>query len=191
MVPKILKYKLWVVVFTTTLFCSCDLSTNQPVNTEYQKKEPVGTGFNIRMVYTDSTRIKAILETPVYLDYSNLSMQYSEFPEGLKVTFFDELMNENIVLADFGTLYNATSIIDLVGNVSLTSSDVSVLNTEQLYWDANNDWIFTEREFRFVGSEYNVLANLLDTNKEFTKFQTGKLTGTVAVQQEEQTAESN
>ena len=191
MVPKILKYKLWVVVFTTTLFCSCDLSTNQPVNTEYQKKEPVGTGFNIRMVYTDSTRIKAILETPVYLDYSNLSMQYSEFPEGLKVTFFDELMNENIVLADFGTLYNATSIIDLVGNVSLTSSDVSVLNTEQLYWDANNYWIFTEREFRFVGSEYNVLANRLDTNKEFTKFQTGKLTGTVAVQQEEQTAESN
>ena len=191
MVPKILKYKLWVVVFTTTLFCSCDLSTNQPVNTEYQKKEPVGTGFNIRMVYTDSTRIKAILETPVYLDYSNLSMQYSEFPEGLKVTFFDELMNENIVLADFGTLYNATSIIDLVGNVSLTLSDGSVLNTEQLYWDANNDWIFTEKEFRFVGPEYNVLASRLDTNKEFTKFQTGKLTGTVAVQQEEQTTESN
>jgi len=191
MVSKILKYKLWVVVFTTTLFFSCDLSTNQSLNTEYQKKEPVGTGFNIRMVYTDSTRVKAILETPVYLDYSNLSMQYSEFPEGLKVTFFDELMNENIVLADFGTLYNATSIIDLVGNVSLTSSDGSVLNTEQLYWDANNDWIFTEREFSFVGSQYNVLANRLDTNKEFTKFQTGKLTGTVAVQQEEQTTESN
>ena len=191
MVSKILKYKLWVVVFTTTLFCSCDLSTNQSLNTEYQKKEPVGTGFNIRMVYTDSTRVKTILETPVYLDYSNLSMQYSEFPEGLKVTFFDELMNENIVLADFGTLYNATSIIDLVGNVSLTSSDGSVLNTEQLYWDANNDWIFTEREFSFVGSQYNVLANRLDTNKEFTKFQTGKLTGTVAVQQEEQTTESN
>ena len=191
MVSKILKYKLWVVVFTTTLFCSCDLSTNQSLNTKYQKKEPVGTGFNIRMVYTDSTRVKAILETPVYLDYSNLSMQYSEFPEGLKVTFFDELMNENIVLADFGTLYNATSIIDLVGNVSLTSSDGSVLNTEQLYWDANNDWIFTEREFSFVGSQYNVLANRLDTNKEFTKFQTGKLTGTVAVQEEEQTTESN
>ena len=186
-----LKYKAWIVVFMTTLFFSFYLSTNQPINTAYQKKEPVGTGFNIRMVYTDSTRVKAILETPVYLDYSNLSMKYSEFPEGLKVTFFDESMNENFVLADFGTLYNATSIIDLVGNVSLTSSDGSVLNTEQLYWDANNDWIFTEREFRFVGPEYNVLANRLDTNKEFTKFQTGKLTGTVAVKQEEQTTESN
>ncbi len=97
-------------------------------------------------------------------------MQYSEFPEGLKVTFFDELMNENIVLADFGTLYNATSIIDLVGNVSLTSSDGSVLNTEQLYWDANNDWIFTEREFSFVGSQYNVLANRLIPTKNSLNF---------------------
>lgn len=191
MVLKIFKYKLWVVVFTTTLFYSCDLSINKTENQAYHKEEPVGTGYNIRMLYTDSTRIKAILETPVYLDYSNLSLQHSEFPEGLKVTFFDELMNENIVLADFGTLYNATSIIDLVGNVSLTSSDGSVLNTEQLYWDANNDWIFTEKEFRFAGPEYNVLASRLDTNKEFTKFQTGKLTGTVAVQQEEQTTESN
>ncbi len=184
MLNYLLKYKLRVVVFATALFCSCDLSVDKPVLTDAQKKEPVGTGYNIRMVYTDSTRVKAILEAPVYLDYSNLPLQYSEFPEGLKVTFLDELMNENIVLADFGTLYNGTSIIDLVGNVSLTSSDGSVLNTEQLYWDANNDWIFTEKEFRFVGPKHNVLANRLDTNKEFTKFQTGKLTGTVAVKEE-------
>ena len=184
MLNYLLKYKLRVVVLATALFCSCDFSVEKPVLTDSQEKEPVGTGYNIRMVYTDSTRVKAILEAPVYLDYSNLPLQYSEFPEGLKVTFLDELMNENIVLADFGTLYNGTSIIDLVGNVSLTSSDGSVLNTEQLYWDANNDWIFTEKEFRFVGPEYNVLANRLDTNKEFTKFQTGKLTGTVAVKEE-------
>jgi LPS export ABC transporter protein LptC len=184
MIRLLVKYKFRVTVLAVTLFCSCDLSVDKPLNSDLFKKEPVGTGFNIRMVYTDSTRVKAILEAPLYLDYSNLSLQYSEFPEGLKVTFLDENMNENIVLADFGTLYNGTSIIDLVGNVSLTSSDGSVLNTEQLYWDANNDWIFTEKEFRFVGPEYNVLANRLDTNKEFTKFQTGKLTGTVAVKEE-------
>ncbi|MFQ3349512.1 MAG: LPS export ABC transporter protein LptC [Candidatus Arcticimaribacter sp.] len=184
MLSHLLKYKLRVVVFVTILFCSCDLSNSQPVNLDSDKISPAGTGYTIRMVYTDSTRVKAILEAPLYLDYSNLSLPYSEFPEGLKVTFLDEFMNENIVLADFGTLYNSTKIIDLVGNVSLTSSDGSILNTEQLYWDASNDWIFTEREFRFVGSEYNVLANRLDTNKEFTKFQTGKLTGTVAVKEE-------
>jgi LPS export ABC transporter protein LptC len=180
----VLKYKLRVVVFAIALFCSCDFSAEKPAINNLGKADPVGKGYEIRMVYTDSTKVKAVLEAPLYLDYSNLSLPYSEFPEGLKVTFLDEFNNENIVLADFGTLYNSTKIIDLVGNVSLTSSDGSVLNTEQLFWDANNDWIFKEREFRFVGPEYNVLANRLDTNKEFTKFQTGKLTGTVAVKQE-------
>ena len=183
MTTYILKYKIGVIACAITLFCSCDFSTQLPIDSSLFKKSPQGTGYNIRMIYTDSTKVKAILEAPVYLDYSNLSLQYSEFPEGLKVTFLDESLNENIVLADFGTLYSQTSIIDLVGNVSLTSSDGSVLNTEQLYWDATNDWIFTEKEFSFVGPEYNVLAKRLDTNKEFTKFQTGKLTGTVAVQE--------
>ncbi len=186
MFKNLFKYKLRVVVFTTTLFCSCDLSTEKLINSNYEKINPAGTGFNIRMVYTDSTRVKAILEAPLYIDYSNLFLPYSEFPEGLKVTFLDKFNNENILLADFGTLYNDTKIIDLVGNVSLTSSDGSILNSDQLYWDANNDWIFTEYEFSFVGPEYNVLANRLDTNKEFTKFQTGKLTGTVAVKEESQ-----
>ncbi len=95
MLNHLLKYKLRVVVLATALFCSCDLSVDKPLLTDTQKKEPVGTGYNIRMVYTDSTRVKAILEAPVYLDYSNLPLQYSEFPYGLKVTFIDKLMKQN------------------------------------------------------------------------------------------------
>ena len=94
MLSYLLKYKLRVVVFTTALFCSCDLSNNQLIKLDSDEIAPAGTGYNIRMVYTDSTRVKAILEAPLYLDYSNLALPYSQFPEGLKVTFMDELMNE-------------------------------------------------------------------------------------------------
>ena len=170
------------VVLTLLSGCTDNLSALKEINRFDQS--PIGITENLYLIYSDSAFVEAILEAEKNIDFTNQKFPYSEFPEGLKVTFLDELMNENIVLADFGTLYNGTSIIDLVGNVSLTSSDGSVLTTEQLYWDANNDWIFTEKEFRFVGPEYNVLANRLDTNKEFTKFQTGKLTGTVAVKDE-------
>ncbi len=184
MQPKKIKYKLWVIALSITLFYSCDISSENPLKQVNKKIEPLGTAYNIRLVYTDSTKVKAILEAPVHIDYSNLFLQQSEFPEGLKVTFLDEFKNENIVLADHGILYNQTSIINLTGNVSLSSSDGSILKTEQLYWDASNDWLFTEKEFSFIGSEYNVVATRLDTNKEFTKFQTGKLTGTVTVKQD-------
>jgi LPS export ABC transporter protein LptC len=142
---------------------------------------PVGTAQNIRMVYTDSLQIQAILTAPVHLDYSNLSFEYAEFPKGLKVVFFDNQQNENIVTADYGLLYNATNLIDLRDNVVLESSDGSLLRTDQLFWDAENEWLFTERPFTFENQDYDLNAIRLDTNKEFSKFQTGKLTGTIAV----------
>ncbi|MGB1971432.1 MAG: LPS export ABC transporter periplasmic protein LptC, partial [Flavobacteriaceae bacterium] len=117
-------------------------------------------------------------------DYSNLSLQHSIFPKGLKVVFIDEFKRENIITADYGTLYNSTSIIDLQGNVVLQTSDGGILKTPQLFWDAKTDWIFTEETFNFSNPEYDVVATRLDTNKEFTKFKTGKLTGTVAVQED-------
>jgi LPS export ABC transporter protein LptC len=110
-----------------------------------------------------------------------LSFEYAEFPKGLKVVFFDDQRNENTVTADYGLLYNATNLIDLRDNVVLESSDGSLLRTDQLFWDAENEWLFTERPFTFENQDYNLNAIRLDTNKEFSKFQTGKLTGTIAV----------
>jgi LPS export ABC transporter protein LptC len=146
-------------------------------------ENPVGIAYNIKMTYTDSAYIKAKLSAPVHLDYSHLSFKYSEFPDGLKVIFYNEENQENTVTADYGILYNQTKIVDLKGNVVLLSHDGSRLETNQMYWDAEKEWLFTEKPFIFHSSDYNLAANRLDTNKEFTKFQTGNLSGTIAVEE--------
>ena len=185
MIPKKKLYKIGVAVLTATLFCACDSDRKETLKNIQTNKEPLAVAYDIRMVYTDSVKIKAILTAPVHLDFTNLSLKYTEFPEGLTVTFFDENDLENKITADHGTLFNATSIIDLEGNVKLEASDGGILKTPQLYWDAEADWIFTEETFNFSNQDYDVIATRLDTNKEFTKFNTGKLTGTVAVKEEE------
>ena len=73
------------------------------------RQQPVGTANNIRMVYTDSARIQAILTAPKHIDYTNLSFQYSLFPEGLKVVFYDLEGNESELSADYGTCLLYTS----------------------------------------------------------------------------------
>ena len=72
-------------------------------------------------------------------------------------------------------------LFDKKGNVKLTSHDNSILETKQLYWDADFDWIFTEKKFTLKSDEYDINAQRLDTDKEFSKFQTGELSGTVLV----------
>jgi LPS export ABC transporter protein LptC len=171
-----------IITFIIAFFsCEDNIALLMQINTF--NENPVGTAYNIRMTYTDSASIKAKLTAPVHLDYSHLSFKYSEFPEGLKVIFYNEEKQENTVFADYGILYNQTKIVDLKGNVVLLSHDGSRLETSQMYWDAEKEWLFTEEPFIFKNSDYNLAANRLDTNKEFTKFLTGKLSGTIAVKE--------
>ena len=67
----------------------------------------------------------------------------------------------------------------------LLSHDGSRLETDQMYWDAEKEWLFTEQPFTFENIDYNLAATRLDTNKEFSKFQTGKLSGTIAVEEQQ------
>ena len=62
-------------------------------------------------------------------------------------------------------MYDATGIIDLQGNVVLQASDGGLLETPQLYWAAEEEWIFTEETFNFFNEDYAVVATRLDTNK--------------------------
>ena len=176
-----------IVVITTSLFISCYDNSKVISEIESNRQEPIGTASNIRMVYTDSLKIQAILTAPKHVDYTNLDFRYAEFPKGLKVVFFDENGNENEVLADYGILYNDTKLIDLKGNVQLKSFKGSKLNTSQLFWDAESEWLFTERAFKYEDPEYNFNALRLDTNKDFTKFQTGNLIGTITVSETKDT----
>lgn len=172
------------MVLTISLFISCvdNSAVLQEINRDRQ--DPLGIANNIRLVYTDSTNVQAILTAPKHLDFTNLSFRYAEFPEGLEVIFYDDKKNENILIADYGILYEETKLIDLRGNVQLKSYDGSILTTNQLFWDAQSEWIFTEKPFTFQDKDYNFDAQRLDANKDFTKFQTGNLIGTITVSEQ-------
>lgn len=176
--------KVGFSVFAVILFFSCDDGSSTLKQINQFNDNPVGIAYDIRMTYTDSAVVKAILTAPVNLDFTHLSFKYSEFPEGLKIIFFNNNNEENTVVADYGILYNQTKIVDLQGNVVLLSHDGSRLETDQMYWDAEKEWLFTEQPFTFENVNYDMAAVRLDTNKEFSKFQTGKLTGTMIVEEQ-------
>lgn len=176
--------KVGFSVFAVILFFSCDDGSSTLKQINQFNDNPVGIAYDIRMTYTDSAVVKAILTAPVNLDFTHLSFKYSEFPEGLKIIFFNNKNEENTVVADYGILYNQTKIVDLQGNVVLLSHDGSRLETDQMYWDAEKEWLFTEQPFTFENVNYDMAAVRLDTNKEFSKFQTGKLTGTMIVEEQ-------
>lgn len=157
------------VVMLASVSCESNFRDVQRINSV--AFSPVGRSENINLKYTDSGKVKAILVSPLMLDYSNLEYGFNEFPKGVHVTLIDEHHNNSYVVSDYAITYADTDIIDLQGNVKITSNDGKVLETQQLYYDQKNEWFYTEKSFKFTDGQGGFLEGPgIDFSKDFKVF---------------------
>jgi len=180
-----------IILILFSLFISCEDNFQEIKKINNYDNFPIGIAENIKLIYTDSAKVKAILTSPVHKDYTNQDFPYSEFPVGIKITFFDENKNATIVTSNYAVTYNKTNIVDLVGDVVINIHDGSVLKTSQLFWDPELEWLFTEEKFSFKNIDYDIIAKRLDANRSFTIFNTGQLDGKVMVEENENIINEN
>ena len=171
---------LRIFIFIFLLGCEDNFQEIQNINSK--NILPIGITENLKLIYTDSAKVKAILYSDLNKDFTNQNFPYSEFQEGVKITFYDNDLNETIVTSDYAITYNKTNIVNLIGNVVINNFDGSELKTKQLYWDPEQEWLFTEEKFSFKNIDYDIVASRLDANRSFTIFNTGKLDGKVLVE---------
>jgi len=129
---KLYKYAL-PGIFFLVLFCSCESNFKDVQRINSVAFSPSGETENINLKYTDSGKVKAILVSPLMLDFSNLQYGFNEFPKGVNVTLIDESGKNTYVVADYAKAYSAPDIIDLQGNVKITTDDGKRLDTQQLF----------------------------------------------------------
>lgn len=135
-----------MIIFIAMLFaCEGNLDEVQQMSATLQG--PQSTTKTINLFYTDSGKVKANLKSPKMLDFSQEKFPFREFPIGVEVDFFDEDSTKNTVISDYAIIYSLTNIIDLRGNVKITTSDSTILNSQQLYWDESENWLFTDQAY--------------------------------------------
>lgn len=145
--------------------------------------QAIGEGINLK--YTDSGKVVATLKSEKMRDFSNKTFPYREFPEGLMVEFYDEERKKNTVTANYGVIYNNTGLIDLQGDVVVITSDSTELTADQLYWDQNNNWVFTDHPntIKFRNGARN-RGQGFDSNQEFTNFRSRSNVGVQILEEE-------
>lgn len=169
-----------VTVFAVTMFFSCENNIKQVQKLNQKTFTPTGQADTINLVYTDSGKVKAILISPKMIDYASLENPYTEFPKGIHVVIYDNQENKSYVDADFAVSYKKTNLIDLQGNVKITTYDKKLLETSQLYYDQKNEWFFTEKYFRYSDGKGSFLEGPgVDFSKDFKIFNMQKSNGEV------------
>ena len=186
-----LVYKLGFVCCICSFLINCESNINEVRKINLTELNPVGEAenFNLKynfiqkinlrfnLKYTDSGKIKAILVSPQMLDYSNLEFPFSEFPKGIKVTIYDEKGNKSFVTSKYAISYSKSNLIDLRGNVKITTSDGKILETEQLYYDQANECFFTQKIYKFTDKSTVINGIGIDFSKDFKVLDTQTITG--------------
>ena len=114
------------------------------------------------------------------MDYSNIDNPFTEFPNGIHVTLFDNKGNTTTVVANYAISYKKTSIIDLQGDVIISSQNGEKLETSQLYFDQKNEWFFTEKHFKYSDKSGGYLEGPgVDFSKDFKIFNMQQSSGEV------------
>lgn len=168
-----------VTVLVVTLILGCESNFKEVQKSNFSDFVPSGEAEKINLKYTDSGRITAILVSPLMKEYGNVDFPFTDFPKGIDVTLYDKNKKRTVILADYATSYKITNIIDLVGNVKITSQDGQILETDQLYFDQKNEWFFTEKSFKFTDAKGVSNGEGIDFSKDFKVINSQKISGEI------------
>ncbi|MEE9407121.1 MAG: LPS export ABC transporter periplasmic protein LptC [Polaribacter sp.] len=168
------------VTLVTVMLFSCSNNTQQVRDFLASKNLPIGTAKNAHHVYKDSGRITSKLITPLRLDFSNRKKHpYSEFPKGIKIVNFDKNGLDSVTISgDYSLSYDKTKVAEIRGNVVvLNHTEQSKLVTEQLFWDQNTKYFFSEKAFTLTTQKDTIYGIGFESKEDLSKHLARKTTG--------------
>lgn len=172
-------YNSMVIAFVMTIFFSCQTDFKEVQQMGVIDSGPLSISENINTKYTDSGKLKSHLKSVKMLNYSNRDFGFYEFPEGADLTLYDDNDNKSNVIADYAIMFDKTQLIDLRGNVVLHTHNNDTLFADQLYYDQERQWLFTNRPVKFRTKDQIINGNGFDSNRNFTNAQVLEVTGIV------------
>lgn len=170
------------VLFTMAfllLASGCESNFKEVQKINFSEFTPSGEAENFNLKYTDSGRITTILISPKMLDYATVEFPFTEFPDGIDVTFYDVKGKRTFVKSNYAIQFKGTDIIDLQGNVRISTETGQLMETEQLYFDQKNEWFFTEQKFKFTDPKGVSNGEGIDFSKDFKIINSQRISGEI------------
>ena len=171
-------------VAVTLFFCCQSEEEKQEVAMNYSFT-PVAKGIDINLKYTDSGKLKAVLKSPTLIDYTNLNFGFWEFPNGIALDLLEKNGSVSTIRSDYAISYKETGLIDMRGNVKITTADSTYLEAQQLYYDQNINWLFTDLPYKSKLPDGTINNGFgFDANQDFSILNSRSNEGVMFVEEE-------
>lgn len=140
MLKRIHQFVLILIVF---FVCSCSNDLDQIKALVNKEELPDATVKDLFTTYSISTRTQVELSTPLVYRFTTKN-QYSLFPEGISIKFYDKMGTlHSSLIADYAVYLEDKGFGKATGNVVLTNINGSILKTEELFIDEPSEKIYS------------------------------------------------
>lgn len=175
---------LLLIGAVVTISCKTDV---QKVNTVTSTNNfPNLSAKNIEIVYTDSALLKFKLEAPELNRYMEIEEPYSEFPQGLKTTFYDKNgVPESVITAEYALYLKEPELWEARNNVVAKNlKENRTLETEHLYWDQKKEILYSKNFVKITTEDEIIYGEGFESDQNFTKWKILKPKGTISMKEE-------
>ncbi|MCD4746265.1 MAG: LPS export ABC transporter periplasmic protein LptC [Bacteroidales bacterium] len=178
---NISKYLFLLLLFA----CENDIQTINLLTTI--DSLPVESAKHIELIYSDSGKVQAILESPLMNRYLKKE-PYWEFPDGLKIVFYDSIMSvKSQLTANYGISYENRKILEAKNDVVVINNEKNErLNTEHLIWDQKKGIIYSDVFVKITTEDETLYGEGLESDEKFDSYTIKNPTGEFKIKQDEE-----
>lgn len=180
-------FLILAVLFTGTAFLSSCEKTKKEVFTELQIKDmPALSARNFETMYTDSGKVTMVMRAPLIMQYTGEEDPHTEFPEGLKLFFYDGTTVPQASLASLYARYNEKEELwELRDSVVVVSENGDILETELLYWNEPKELVWSDRFVKITGKDEIIMGTGFESDPRLTRWKIKNVSATIYINDEQ------
>lgn len=172
-----------LAMLVTGIFSSCKKNNIEAIKLISSTEDlPSESSTNVEIIFSDSARITLRLIAPKLNRYDNEDDPYTEFPEGLKLVFYNSLQKpESQIECKYAINHEKDKIMEAKDDVVVINEKGEKLNTEHLIWDQPKGLIHTEEFVKITTEEKIFFGDGLEANEDFSKYKIKNSKGTILI----------
>lgn len=136
---------------------------------------------NSLIIQSEKGKKRALIKAPILKRWNETDAR-TEFPEGLKVVFYDSNRDSTILTADYGINKEQSKEMIVSGNVVVLNYKNEVLKTEKLIWNEDTKTMSTDTFLTIQTKDELLKGKGLDTDEKFINYKIRKITGILNIE---------
>ena len=183
---KAIKFRVlfsFVAVLATLVFFSCENDMMAVVKLSTKDSIPDVTIYDVHVLQSEMGRVTHELTATKMISFQT-NDSYTEFPNGMKIVFFDSLMQpKSQITANYGISWDNRRTMQARGNVIIRNFERHYeLNTESLLYDQNKKKVSSDEFVKITQPDKIIFGKGMESDELFDNWIIRDVRGTIYVE---------